>query len=86
MQGSKTTSTRASFFSSLFAVARIALIAFAVTSSPESELTGQLPRYFTCQSYIAAAILLADMIIDNLKLDALHNRVDLTRARILQQF
>ena len=25
-------------------------------------------------------------IIDNLKLDALHNRVDLTRARILQQF
>merc|ERR1719234_2206523 len=46
-QNYKNTSTRASFFSSLFAVARIALIAFAVTSSPESELTGQLPRYFT---------------------------------------
>ena len=42
-----TTSTLASFFSSLFAVAKIALIAFAVTSSPESEVTGQLPRYFT---------------------------------------
>ena len=90
------TSTLASFFSSLFAVARIALIAFAVTwkylyirapgniffrvlgqfnlhdipflvswllisflntnhqllfavtSSPESEVTGQVPRYFTC--------------------------------------
>ena len=41
------TSTRASFFSSLFAVAKIALIAFAVISSPESDVTGQVPRYFT---------------------------------------
>ena len=41
------TSTRANFFSSLLAVAKIALIAFAVTSSPESDVTGQVPRYFT---------------------------------------
>ena len=84
------TSTRANFFSSLFAVAKIALIAFAVTSSPESDVTGQVPRYFTWYNILAPWMLTNDMLtdnMDNLKLHALHNWVNLAwTRRILQQF
>ena len=46
------TSTLGSFLSNFLAVARIVLMAATVTSSPESAVTWQQPRYFTCEQLL----------------------------------